>query len=111
MIKGKVTFIGQTQQVSDKFAKRELVVTTSDQYPQVILIEFQQDKCSLLDNVQLGSEVDVEYNIRGRAWTNPEGVTKYFNTIQGWKIEVSNPTMTDTRIPLADLVPKDDMAF
>lgn len=91
MIKGKVDFIGPTIQVSEKFSKRELVVVTSEQYPQHILIEFNQDKCDLLNNITLGMEVDVEYNLRGRSWTNPQGEIKYFNTIQGWKISTPNP--------------------
>jgi hypothetical protein len=95
MIKGKVDFIGPTVQVSDKFSKRELVVVTADQYPQHILIEFNQDKCDLLNNIQLGMEVDVEYNLRGRSWTNPQGEKKYFNTIQGWKILSTTETKID----------------
>jgi hypothetical protein len=90
MIKGKVTYVGETNQVSDKFSKRELVVTTSDQYPQTILIEFNQDKCTLLDSISIGQDVEVEYNLRGRSWTNPQGEIKYFNTIQGWNIKVEN---------------------
>jgi len=84
---GKVKLINQTQQVSASFKKRELVVTTEEQYPQHILIEFAQDKCSLLDNYQVGQNVKVSINLRGREWVNPQGEIKYFNSIQGWRIE------------------------
>jgi hypothetical protein len=86
-IKGTVKMIGQTVQVSDKFSKRELVIVTDEKYPQSILVEFNQDACGLLDTYSVGSNVVVNINIRGREWTNPkDGVVKYFNTIQGWKI-------------------------
>lgn len=86
-VKGSVKLIGVTQQVTDKFAKRELVVTTHEQYPQTLMIEFVQDKCALLNNYKMGDEVVVGVNLRGREWTNPQGEVKYFNSIQGWRIE------------------------
>jgi len=51
------------------------------------LIQFVQDKVSLLDNINAGDEVRIQVNLRGREWINPQGETVYFNTIQGWKIE------------------------
>jgi hypothetical protein len=93
-VQGTIKMIGETQQVSASFRKRELVVTTAEQYPQSILIEFNQDKCDVLDKYQVGQEVNVSINLRGREWVNPQGEAKYFNTIQGWKIEAvgSAPT-------------------
>ena len=86
---GKIKVIGSIQQVTDSYKKRELVVTTAEQYPQHFLIEFSQDKCDLLNAFQEGQEVKVSINLRGREWVNPQGETKYFNQIQGWKIEAS----------------------
>jgi hypothetical protein len=86
---GKIKVINATQDVTATYKKRELVVTTDEQYPQHILIEFGQDKCSVLDNYQIGQSVKVSINLRGREWTNPQGETKYFNSIQGWRIEKS----------------------
>jgi hypothetical protein len=84
---GKVKVINATQQVSATFNKRELVVTTNEQYPQHILIEFAQDKCDLLNNYKVGDSVKISINLRGREWVNPQGEMKYFNQIQGWKID------------------------
>ena len=86
-VTGKVKVINAEQQVSAAFKKRELVVTTEEQYPQHIMIEFTQDKCDLLNNYRPGEAVKVSINLRGREWTNPQGETKYFNSIQGWRIE------------------------
>ena len=84
---GKVKVVNAVQQVSASFKKRELVVTTDEQYPQMIMIEFTQDKCDLLNNYNIGESVKVSINLRGREWVNPQGEAKYFNSIQGWRIE------------------------
>jgi hypothetical protein len=86
-VTGKIKAINAEQQVSASFKKRELVVTTEEQYPQHIMIEFTQDKCDLLNNYRVGEPVKVSINLRGREWVNPQGETKYFNSIQGWRIE------------------------
>ena len=86
-VSGKVKVVGGEQQVSPTFKKRELVVTTDEQYPQSIMIEFVQDKCDLLNNVTIGEDVKVSINLGGREWVNPQGETKYFNSVKGWKIE------------------------
>lgn len=84
---GKIKLVGETEVFGAKeFKKRNLVVTTNDQYPQDIQIEFVQDKCEVLNAYKVGEDVVVGVNLRGREWVNPEGVSKYFNTIQGWRI-------------------------
>lgn len=86
-VTGKIEFIGTTQAVSEKFSKRELVVTTNEQYPQSISVEFNQDKCTILDKYKLGDDVTVGINLRGRKWLDPKtNENRYFNTIQGWKV-------------------------
>lgn len=85
-IKGVLKLIKDTQIITPSFQKREFVVTTNSQYPQNILIEFTQDKCSELDKAKVGQEVQVEVNILGREWINQQGETKFFNTLQAWRI-------------------------
>lgn len=86
-VNGVIKVIGDVQEVSASYKKRELVVTTQEQYPQFISIEFPQDKTSLLDFFSVGDAVKVSINLGGREWINPAGETKYFNSIKGWKIE------------------------
>ena len=86
-IQGKIKVINLEQQVSASFKKRELVITTEEQYPQSILIEFAQAKCDLLDGYKPNDAVIVHINLRGREWINPQGEAKYFNQIMGWRIE------------------------
>ena len=85
-VKGAIIVLNPTVKVSDKFSKREFVIQTEEQYPQQIQLQLSQDKCSLLDSFTLGQVVEVDYNLRGRKWTNPQGEDKYFNTIEAWKI-------------------------
>ena len=84
---GSLKVIKETVQVTEKFSKREFVVTTKDDYPQEISFQLAQDKCSLLDSFGLGKEIEVSFNLRGREWTDPQGEVKYFNTLDAWRIE------------------------
>jgi hypothetical protein len=88
-IKGRIIEINNTVQVSDKFRKREFVVEFAEntQYPEYIKFELTQDKCDLLNGFSTGQEVNVFFNLRGRRWTDPKGETKYFNSLQAWKIQ------------------------
>ena len=87
-LQGKIKLIEETKTYGKNgFRKREMVVTTEEQYPQHILVEFVQDKTSLLDDFSVGDNVKIGINLRGREWINPEGEAKYFNSIQGWRID------------------------
>ncbi len=94
-VTGRIKKIEETKEYgSNGFKKREVVITTEEQYPQHILIEFVQDKCALLDAYKEGQEVKIAVNLRGREWINPEGVAKYFNSLNGWRIEMAAATTT-----------------
>lgn len=86
---GKIKWLDETKTYGNNgFRKREVVITTEEQYPQNILVEFIQDKCDLLNAFQIGQNVKIGINLKGREWVNPQGETKYFNSVQGWRIEV-----------------------
>ena len=80
---------GETKQVSDKFKSRDMVLTTeaASPYPQYVTFQLSQDKCSLLDGLNVGDEIKVLFNLKGRSWTSPQGEEKFFNTLDAWKIE------------------------
>ncbi len=106
-VAGKIKVLNETQTFGNNgFRKREVVITTDEQYPQMLMVEFIQDKCDLLNNFNVGDEVKININLRGREWINPEGVAKYFNAIQGWRIEkMSGETATNTVPPVAAAEP------
>ena len=88
-LRGKIKEIFDTQHINDRFTKREFVIEYADnpQYPQLIKFEIVKDRCDMLDDFKAGEEVDVHFSIRGRAWTNNQGATQYFNTLQAWRLE------------------------
>ena len=94
-LNGKIKAINEVQNIRTSFKKREIVITTDENYPQHILIEFAQDKCDLLNGYKVGDSVDISINIRGREWINPLGEVKYFNSIQGWRIQKSNAASSE----------------
>ena len=90
-VQGVIKVLGETKVFGAKgFRKRDVVVTTEEQYPQDILIEFVQDKCDILNKYAVGQSVKVGINLRGREWVSPQGETKYFNSVQGWRIDAGS---------------------
>ena len=81
-LKGALKVLGQTQEFSGGFRKRELVITTEGDYPQDVKLEVVKDKCDLLDRLSLGQTIKVGFNVRGNEYNG-----KYYNNLQAWKIE------------------------
>lgn len=105
-IQGRVKQIFPSQTMGQNgFEKRDLVIITEDIYPQTIIIQFTQQRCDLLDSLQVGQRVKVYVNIRGREWTSPQGEIKYFNTIEGWKIELVQTTNVANQQPVQQATP------
>ena len=99
-ITGKIKKIDETKTFgASGFRKREMVVTTNEQYPQMLMVEFVQDKCDLLNNYKVGQDVKVSINLRGREWINPQGEAVYFNSIQGWRVEAAEGAAGSTPPP------------
>ena len=107
-VQGKIKVIGETQTFgSNGFRKREVVVTTEEQYPQSIMVEFVQDKTDLLNSFTVGQNVKISINLRGREWTNPQGEVKYFNSIQGWRIEGQEQAAAEATPEMPPMPPAD----
>ena len=88
-ITGKLHLIGDTAQVSERFTKREFVVSLADnpKYPQLVQFQLTGDRVGQLDSFQVGDEVRLEFSLRGREWRSPKGEVKYFNSLDVWRIE------------------------
>ena len=85
---GKLHVAYETKQVSERFTKREFVVEVADgKYPQYVLFQLTGDRCSQLDDHKVGDAIQVTFNLRGREWRSPQGETKYFNSLDVWRIE------------------------
>lgn len=106
-VEGVLKHIGDTVTVSDKFSKREFVLTLPhDQYPQHVAFQLTQGKCDSINSFGVGQEVTVSFNLRGREWTSPQGEVKYFNTLEAWRIEGSSnhpaPQAVEAVMPSGD---------
>jgi hypothetical protein len=114
-LKGTIDKINETQVVTDKFQKREFVLKVVDnpEYPDFIGLEFTQDKCDLLNKYEVGQDVEVEFNLRGRKWTNKQGVEQVFNTLQAWKINASgsNTSAKPKQVELAEVESDSGLPF
>ena len=118
-IKGKVQEVSPTAQVTDTLKKRELIVEyiENPQYPEYLKFEAIQDKCNLLDNVRVGDDIEVFFNLKGRPWTDKTGKKTYFNSLQLWKINVLGGANNNTSpqyappVDLSSAPDEDDLPF
>lgn len=117
-ITGILKVKGETEVVSEKFKKREVVLTdNSSQYPQHISFQLAQDKCALIDKHRIGDTIKVHFNLRGREWTSPKNEVKYFNTLEIWRVEgmENNSSSANENTPIAETftanTQEDDLPF
>lgn len=95
ILKGRIKIIGEIQNFDSGFSKRQFVITTEEQYPQDLAMDFVKDKCSILDQYNEGDEVEVSINLRGNEYNG-----KYYVNLQAWKIaKVNSNTATDDSEP------------
>ena len=89
-IQGKLIEKYQTTKINDSFRKREFVVeyVENPQYPELLKFDLIQDRCDLLEEFNIGDTLKVEFNLKGRKWTDPSGHDKYFNTLQAWRLSL-----------------------
>jgi hypothetical protein len=100
-VRGKIFEIYDVSKVSESFRKREFVIEFKEnpQYPEYLKFELIQDKCDLLNFVE------VYFNLKGRSWTNPKGEKVYFNSLQAWRlepIEGGNEAQPEYQPPMGD---------
>lgn len=102
----KIHSIGETQNVSATFSKREFIVETQEDYKQYLQLQVIKDKCDVLDNYKAGQEVKVSLNLKGRLWTNKEGKEIAFNTLECWRIEnLETESKPQTKAPTPQQAP------
>ena len=112
---GKLIEKGKTNQISDKFKKREFVLEHTEivgqkEFTDTVKFQLTQDRCDLIESVTIGSEVKVSFNIRGNKWER-DGKVNYFNNLDVWKIEVTteNNSVVENEVPPID--DSDDLPF
>lgn len=98
--------------VSDRFRRRDFVIEIinqrNPQYNDLILFQLTNDNCERIDNIQIGEEIQVTFDIRGRKWTSPEGRVSYFNTLSAWRVDryqIANQPMQGYQQPMQSYQP------
>ncbi|NOU59767.1 DUF3127 domain-containing protein [Marinifilum caeruleilacunae] len=119
-INGKVIVKDDTQQISDRFKKREFVIEVENErnseWNDFIKFQLTQDRCDLLEPISLNEEIKVSFNIRGRKWEK-DGKVNYFSNLEAWRIEKVQAEAAIPEMPefTADDVPpapeEDDLPF
>lgn len=101
-VTGKIHVIYDEKQISEKFKKREFVIEVAENpmYPQYILFQLTQDNCDKLDGFKVENLIEVDFDIRGREWTSPQGEVKYFNTLQAWRLKLAGEPATESTSPI-----------
>ena len=85
-VTGRVHYVGEITEVGkNALQKREFVLETLDQYPQLIKFELIKDKTTLIDTNNVGASAEVHFDLRGREWNE-----KYFTSLQAWKINIQS---------------------
>jgi len=109
-IKGELVAILDEQVVSDKFKKREFVIQTADQYPQVIKFQLTQDRCGMIESYRKGETITVNFDVKGKEYVKGNE-TMYFNSLEAWKIQGSGAPKSQSGKPMTkveDLQPNDE---
>jgi len=88
---GKLTEKGNEQQVSATFVKREFVVEKQEQngagkvFVDHVKFQLVQGKVTEIENIPLGTEIEVSFNVRGKRYEK-DGKVNYFNSLDAWKV-------------------------
>ena len=111
-VQGKLVIKMDLKQITESFRKQEFVLEIVDgNYTQLVSFKMTNDNCDKLTAVNVGSEIKVLFNLRGRAWTNPEVVEKYFNSLDAWKIETVSQATTPQQQGVAEVQTGGDLPF
>ena len=101
IVEGKVLEKFDTQEIKESFKKREFILEYAEnpQYPEFLKFELIQSNCDQLDAVEVGDDVSVNFNLKGRKWTDPKGEVKYFNSLQAWRIDKKSGSAPNQEAP------------
>jgi len=107
---GRIHLVKDTQQITDTFCKRELILEmgADTKYPQLVPFEFTGDRCDDLDNVAVGNDAEIEFALNGREWTSPQGEVRHFGSLRAWAIHTER---AEGSAPAGGVVTDDEVPF
>lgn len=90
-VTGKLIVKFDTQQVSEKFKKREFVIELAEEingniYTNYAKMQLVQNKCDIIDRFNVGDQVKISFNIKGNKWER-DGKVNYITNLDAWRVE------------------------
>jgi hypothetical protein len=87
---GKIIVKEDTVNISDKFKKREFVIDVPNErnpeWNDMVKFQTTQDRVDLIEPFNIGDELKVAFNIRGKKWER-DGRVNYFTNLEAWRID------------------------
>jgi hypothetical protein len=104
VVVGTIHHVGEIQQISDTFKKREFIVkveTNNPDYPEFIKMEAQQERVWSLQEVEFGFNVEVHFNLRGKLFDSKQrpGTKDVFNQLVMWSMKVTSKAIKNNDVP------------
>ena len=120
-ISGNLIVKEDVVEINASFKKREFVIEVINErntdWNDFIKFQVTQDRCSLVDPLQVGDKIKVTFDVRGRKWEK-DGKVNYFSNLEAWRIEKEEaalapdaplPSYNEADIPPAG--PDEDLPF
>jgi single-strand DNA-binding protein len=104
-IVAKVLRLENIEQISEKFKKRKLIVREelkNISYPQTLEFTLIQNNVSIADNLNPGDEVKILFDLKGKEFIDKTGITRVFNSLEVWRIEVVKKSLDFAEIEHTD---------
>ena len=100
-ITGKLAAKYDTNQVSEKFKKREFVLEIAEEingntYTNYAKLQLVQNKCDIIDRFNLGDNLKVSFNVKGNRWEK-DGKVNFITNLDAWRVEAMNEGVTSAQ--------------
>lgn len=115
-VTGKVEVIEETKTYGQKGFRKRLVVLTQDngRFTNYLPVEFIQDGCDTVDQLNVGDEVEVTYRLSGRKWQrDANSEVKYFLSAEAMQFNVLSAASEsagsdETEVPFGETFVSDE---
>lgn len=97
---GTIQLIRDVEQFQRGSLKRSIVIKTDDKYPQILEVEFWNDKADLLNMLRQNEKVSIDVNLNGRLWESKDGKQVVFMSLTGYRIDQQQPSQPLPRDPI-----------
>jgi hypothetical protein len=113
-------WVSPITKVSDRLEKREIVVETLGQYPQLLKFEVHNGRCADYDSIPLESMISIRFELCGRKWKNRDGKEVLIESKVAYSVHTnvkstythSVPAQTSAPAPApAKVTDSDDLPF